>query len=62
MSIKTDEPIYTKVGRRYKEVGSDLLDRGYECHTEGLKQIHRKGNDFYWSEKRQASNNLEELK
>ena len=26
------------------------------------KQIHRIGNDFYWSEKWQASNNLEELK
>ena len=31
--------------------GSNLLDRGSEDHTDGLKQIHRIGNEFYWCEK-----------
>jgi len=33
------------------EVGSNLLDRGFRHHTDGLTQIHLIGNDFYWSEK-----------
>ncbi|HUH58419.1 MAG TPA: hypothetical protein VL020_07975 [Pseudomonadales bacterium] len=32
------------------ESGSDLIDRGNEHHTFGLKQIHRIGHEFYWSE------------
>lgn len=31
------------------EIGSNLLCRGFKHHTEWLKQIHRIGNDFYWS-------------
>ena len=31
------------------EIGSNLIDRGFRHHTEGLKQIHRIGNEFYWS-------------
>ena len=32
------------------ESGSDLLDRGYEDHTNGLKEIKRIGNEFYWGD------------
>lgn len=32
------------------ESGSDLIDRGNEQHTFGLKQIHRVGNEFYWGD------------
>jgi hypothetical protein len=31
--------------------GTNFIDRGYECHTAALKQIHRISNEFYWSEK-----------
>lgn len=33
------------------EDGGNLIDRGYESHTEGLKQIKRIGTEFYWGEK-----------
>lgn len=32
------------------ESGCKLIDRGYKDHPEGLKRIHRIGNDFYWCE------------
>ena len=31
------------------EIGSNLLYRGFRHHTEGLKQIHRIGGEFYWT-------------
>ena len=31
------------------EIGNNLLNRGLEHHTIGLKQIRRIGNEFYWS-------------
>ena len=31
------------------KAGINLVDRGNEHHTFGLKQIHRVGNEFYWS-------------
>lgn len=31
------------------ENGSNLVDRGFRHHTEGLKEIHRIGSEFYWS-------------
>lgn len=30
--------------------GRNLLDRGLKHHTDGLKQIHRIGNEFYWGD------------